>query len=210
LGLIQGSTQFTTGTTVLVDGVSIQSSAVNWDTSVSQTCADIVFNINAYSGMSGYCAFASGQVIYLSALTTTSTDAPANVIVNVGTGGEVIFGTAQALSISINPISVAVTNQVTTEGKPVTIYGLSAEVDVTITGGIGPYSYQWSEVPPGTGGAIYCLLPNSSATFFKSTLGGEGGFATTNFVCTVTDAMGSTIVSSPISVLAQTVVNNNI
>lgn len=204
LGLIQGATQFTTGTTVLVNGVSIQSSAVNWNTSVSQTCADIVSNINAFSGTSGYCAYSSGQVIYLSALVTTSTDAPANVIVNVGTGGEVIFGTAQALSISVTPSVVAVNNNVFFSGGNRHVsFGTSPVVAVTITGGIGPYTYLWSEVPPGTGGNIYCNSPNSSSTTFQSKVGLYNDTTlTTNFVCVVTDAMGSQITSSPVAIIA--------
>lgn len=204
LGLVQGSTQFTTGTTVLVNGVSIQSGAVNWNTSVSQTCADIVTNINAFSGTSGYNAFSSGQVIYISKLITTSTDAPVNVIVNVGTGGEVIFGTAQSLGISVTPTTVAVVNNVTFSGGNRHVsFGTSQLVTVTITGGIGPYSFLWAEVPPGTGGNIYANTPNASSTTFQSKAGlFNNNTITTNFVCTVTDAMGSQIVSTPVAVIA--------
>ena len=59
-------------TNITVDGVSIMSAAVPFNTNLSTTAGDVVTNINAYSGTSGYSATNVGAAITIEADTAGS------------------------------------------------------------------------------------------------------------------------------------------
>lgn len=93
---------------------------------------------------------------------------------------------------------------------PPTVYGGAAfnggiavtteNATVTITGGQGPFTFEW-ERTDGALGDWTIINPTAQTTAFRCIGVGIGEFETANFACTVRDVNGSPVTSS--DVLAQ-------
>lgn len=184
--LASGKTSITTNTSVLANAIDLTNGGVAWNTSLSQTCADIATSIrtNGTAGsMTGYTAFSVGNSIYVSQLVTTSTDPTINVLVNVGTNGGVTGGASPALFVTLSPSNVYVTRGSVSQS-------LTDTCTAFTTGGVAPYTYVWSKVDPNDGQVVYPTNPNNYATTFFAAFTQKS-----KFIVTVTDAAGSVAVS---------------
>jgi hypothetical protein len=88
-----------------------------------------------------------------------------------------------ALVVSPSPVSAsAQSDTITTES-----------VSATPTGGLAPFTYNWTLVSSSGLTVVTILFPNSSSTPFTATLspGGEGASGSATFTCTATDSLGS-------------------
>lgn len=202
---------------VQVNGISITSGTVNWSTNLQTLVAALVANINAYTGTSGYVAYSSGLVMFVSAATTSSSDAPVSVQVNFSASN--IIGVSQ---VGSSPLSVHLSLTSAFCAKPPSLGTLgsfgdlpSAVVTCLATGGVGPYTYFWSRQagsdPGFVVGSSASLIGGSGSNLqsvvFRYVGSGQSnrkGTAVTSssWTCTVTDSLGNTGVSSILNVSA--------
>lgn len=137
LTLAAGATSFNI-TSFVANGVDVLGgSGVAWSTTLAQLAADLATAIRASATPGGYTAFASGNVVYFSKLVTSSGDGAISLTVNVSTGGGVVQGTTNPLSVSLNPPGLSVTQGFDNPTyTPLTF--------AQVFGGTGPYFYSWA------------------------------------------------------------------
>lgn len=184
-GLVTGSTTFNIESLYLNGVNTIPLGAVNWDTTVSDTIADLAIAITTAGNIfydpptyfgTNYVAVAKGSTLYVSPLGTKSTDFPYSVVINVTSGGFVSAGTVQGLNAVIQP---AVINRTRQQNDPTTATCFPV-------GGTPPYTWAWSGEAGETNG-LSAAQPNAATTSFTDTLLSPGGGAG-YFTCTITDS----------------------
>lgn len=152
---------------------------------------------------SGYTARAEGTTFRLAKLVTRSDDAPLNVSIVPASNFSVTTGTSNPLVVSL-----VVTTLSAAKGTSLGASSLGQGISlVSVSGGVGPYSYQWTQVNSTTAGiqgnvtAITVTNPTTvhpSFTDSPTTLAGSA-----QVVCVVTDAAGN-VATSPVLTLIWT------
>lgn len=203
-------------TSIRVNGIAITSATVNWTTNLATTIAAVATNIRAAG--TGYNAYASGANLFISKSTTASDDAPANVTATFSDGNITVA------ALGNTPISVRLTLTTAMIGRGVIDPARagrgylplpSPSVSCRASGGVGPYTYFWTRVAGsdtniivGSGGANFAAGASSTLQTVVFRYNGylPGGkvseMRTAQFICTVTDSLGTTLTSAPISVFA--------
>lgn len=171
-----------------INGANI-GGTVNWNTSASQTAADIA---TAIRGAGTYTANAKGAVISVSKLTTASNDAPIPIYFLTDPAGGIIEIETGTGSGGLLSVSIAVTNSVIGNAgslfkrrffialnvrdgippyqSPVWVGGTVVRIDAThyyVDGpaGTGPYvNSPAGNVPP----AVYCTVADSGGNLARS------------------------------------------
>lgn len=203
-----------TGMSILsfnIDGADVMTSAFlefpATYTTINAFVAAIAADIRTGSATHGYTAFASGPLLSVSRVATSSKDAPLDVFVilaGAGGAGDPIPGSGvthidggiaslPALGVTVKPRKKAPTGSFAPGSLP---YGYEFEAD--INGGIAPYTYVWLLVMPTDG------------SFAKGNLTSEVSFGRTDHfneaitaTVTVTDSLGS-VTTSPAVVVYST------
>lgn len=214
-------THVTTGTAnvtdVRVNGVVITTAAVNWATDLSALVTALAANINANSGVSGYLAYASGSILFVSKVTTSSADAAVSVVVTLSSANVAVSAAGTLPVFARLSLTSALCGLTPRTRNLAAAYQPSAPVKCLPSGGVGPYTFLWSRV---AGSDPYFVMRSGATSFFSgatSTLqsvifnyigpvpSGASKNSTTktaSFICTVTDALGATVTTAPVNVFA--------
>lgn len=176
---------------------------------IGQYLARVAANINANTAVSGYLAFSNGAQMWLSRATVTSADVGPDPAQGIKITSTLVITTAAttALSLSTNAQSIAFEQGVATFGRAnwQTSNEPSSAV-VTVSGGVAPYTYAWSTLVPSPN-AVPQLSGqrNQWWIFTPPAIVQSHGYPpivtvpahTELWICTVTDAAGTTVVSNP-------------
>lgn len=79
---------------------------------------------------------------------------------------------------------------------------ISLPVTVTVTGGLPPYTYAWTEVGGPSG--VAATAPTSSTTRFSAYLTTSPDEVTAQFKCTVTDSLANTADTGDVNITLNT------
>jgi hypothetical protein len=188
---------------------------------LQQYLTRVVTNINANTGASGYLAYSSGAQVWLSKATVTSADVGPDPKDGITVTSSLVITSAAttALTVTNNTQSISFsTNQPGALGR--TAYysnNQPASAVVTVSGGVAPYTYQWSSTVASPD-AIPQLsnTPNQWWTLVTVKSSGLKPPATTivsqhneAWVCTVTDSTGvNPVVSAPFYLVIPTIAVN--
>ncbi|MDE2098683.1 MAG: hypothetical protein KGL39_15625 [Patescibacteria group bacterium] len=156
----------------------------------AQFLGRIVANLNANSGTSGWLAYTNGTSINVSKSVVASTDVVAAVTV-----------TGVSISISLpssSPVLATVAPTVVTFYNNNTgVWSGNSQTAVSVTGGLYPYSYKWTYT--GTGQSVATPSdPTSPSPTWTMYLAFTTLPYSENWICTVTDSLGSTGVTQSV------------
>lgn len=182
-----------------VNGTSIISGALTFPQvggqTINQFMAAVVANINTQTGSTGYLACFLNNIIFVSKTVTTSTDAPLTLtgtVTPVGGGSGSISAPGNTVILaSVNLTSLPL---VRTGGSGAfATYKTAQPITVTVSGGIAPYTYQWTFTDANTGGIpkINFSADSAGATTNFSGGGQNSQTVAVNAVCKVTDYVGN-------------------
>jgi hypothetical protein len=192
--------------TILANGVDILGVPVNWNTDLPTSIADVAAQINSNSAT--YTAVASGAILYISKLATSSADLAITLAAtgtaidwtayNVGGGTTGVNGGVFPGVLNVTPNDLAVRfNQQGGEW-------LTSPASVTVETGLPPFTYAWelasgeaskSMFVSGYGTLTqiqYPESPNAPSTRFRVTNTSTTIMAlanTTKWRCRVTDSL---------------------
>ncbi len=156
---------------------------------LAQFCARVAANLNANTAVSGFLACAAKNQIWFSRATATDSDSVA--LAATGTLG-LLQGSTTGLTATVNTntvsfvfISAAVFSVQTFKSV-----GEPNSVIVTVTGGVPPYTYQWSALA-GTN-AVPQQTAGGNTQWWMITTTAKYSPTTEQWICTVTDANSPT------------------
>ena len=185
---------------VTINGTQINSAAVSYSTtnSISGMVAALAANINANTAtVNGvainaiWIAVAIGSALYLSNITTASTDTPQTVsVVTDGTYIAYDFIGNAGLTASVAPSAIAMPG-----GNPSGTSAYSPVVSIcTASGGYPPYTYLW-QYQAGDNYYVPSSTTSQSVTWMK-VWSNTNPYNYCQWVCVVTDSQGNTVNSS--------------
>lgn len=189
--LATGGTSFNVNT-IFVDGIDVLAGTpVPWTTDLLTTIAAVATAIVTNSGTTNYTAVAINATLYISSLSTHSTDIPRQVTVNLSNtqGGVFAGGTSIPIAAVITP-SVINRSRSQSDATSATCLTFS---------GTPPFKFAWSPQGTGSSGGFFARSPNGQTTSFGDTVLDSGG-GTGYWVCTITDAVGLTAVSNVLAI----------
>lgn len=169
-------------------------------TSTSTWASDIAANISGFSGTSGYTAVPIGSTVYMSPLTSASNSTPATTTLTPGAGTATYnAGPTSNMLVTLSTYSLNLVPQETNYNAP-PFGGITA----TVSGGVPPYTYQWTYTSTNTNQYFTIISPTSATTQF----GIPAKFSDPNaetFTCTVTDSASprNVVTSSPLVIISQ-------
>lgn len=190
------------GTNLLTATMTFQDGGHPTET-MAQFCARVAANINANSGVSLYLAYSSANVISISAVTVSSIDSAVDVEVTSTLSLAPTTTTPLLATVNTNQISMVQTvpGNFNDSTAPTSINAPNSAL-VTVTGGVPPYSYNWTSL--GTTALFKPQLVGFSNQWWVEartqigtiiqghtsvpTYGYQRG--TESWICTVTDATG--------------------
>jgi hypothetical protein len=155
-------------------------------TTVADLCKNIAYRINTDADPSeptAYVAAAVGDIVYLSRGTSTDTDLPLSILIDMINGTTTEDSVASTLAVTPSPLSV---NSTTVNENP----KRTTYITVTVKGGVAPFLYSWVQI--GTT-AVFAANATSAKTHFaanRSDITAAGGVLTAQFYCEVTDKNG--------------------
>ena len=205
-------------------GLTFQQTGYTAET-LPQYLARVVANINANTAnanasASGYLAYSSGAQVWLSKATVTSADVGPDPKAGIEITSTLAVTTAAttALTLTNNTQSIGFTTlQLGAIGRT-NYYSNNepASAVVTVSGGVAPYTYQWSSAS--TSPDAIPQLTNTSNQWWNLVTVKSTGLkppATTQvpahseiWICTVTDSAGTTVVSAPFYLQIPTIAVN--
>jgi len=177
--------------------------AVAFNTNLNKTASDVAGAINQGTMFHGYSASATGASAVVTViapasfgnftlnLTVTNVDGDLNSAAGAAASG---------LAISLTPGTI-VKSRVGSGSA-----AMNQTEAAAVSGGTGPYTYQWAEQSPGSGGGVICsggaadtttgVFAKATATVSFAKVLTKGASVTALLKCTVTDSTGATAIAN--------------
>jgi len=202
-----------TASYITINGTNLFSQTLTWGntyygvtiTTLPKLVQVMALDAAANSGANGgFTASFVNNNLFISALTTNSTDQATTVTVNAIASLSTTTTGGTPLVITMNPTFVDLRAGAVDQGRNSWVaFANSGTVSVSVTGGAYPYTYRWSFTSGGT--FLTIANPTAAGTTFSYHQSSNANFAvnvSATAVCTVTDSLGAVTIgpSLPISV----------